>query len=192
MRSSKRLVRFGPKLNTIPILAKHDCGWGIMSSRSSNRPRELRRRVNLRARMRANAGWSDAAILNISSRGMMISAPRNSGMGSTVELWLGRQRLVATVVWRNGGNAGLSAQELIPVDELLASDKGQSLRVTAEPWQGQERRARPRGHDESRQSARWMEFCSIGLVAAALSLGALGLVGQAFARPLIKIHQVLG
>ena len=164
----------------------------IMSSRSSNRPRELRRRVNLRARLHANAKWSDASIVNISSHGMMINAPRSGGMGSTVELWLGRQRIVATVVWRNGTHAGLSADDFIPVDDLLASDKGSSLQLTAEAWPSAERRARPRRHEESRQAGRWMEFCAIGLIVLGLSLGALGLVGQAFARPLARIHQVLG
>lgn len=163
-----------------------------MSNRSSNRPRELRRRVNLRARMHADAKWSDTSILNISSRGMMINAPRSSAMGSTVELWFGRQRIVGTVVWHNGTHAGVSAEDFIPVEDLLASDKGSNLQLTNEPWPAAERRARTRRHEESRQAGRWMEFCAIGLIALGLSLGALGLVDQAFARPLAKIHQVLG
>jgi hypothetical protein len=163
-----------------------------MNIRSSNRPRELRRRVNLRARLHANSKWSDASILNISSRGMMINAPRGSGAGSTVELWFGRQRIVGTVVWHNGTHAGVSADGFLPVEDLLASDKGSNLQFTIEPWPAAERRALPRRREESRQSGRWMEFCAIGLIAFCLSLGALGLVGQAFARPLAKVHQVLG
>ena len=163
-----------------------------MNSRSSNRPRELRRRVNLRARLHANAKWSDASILNISSRGMMINAPRSSAKGSTVELWFGRQRIVGTVVWHNGVHAGVSADDFIPVEDLLASEIGPSLQLTAAPWPATERRARPRRHEESRQWGRWMEFCAIGLIALGLSLGALALVGSAFARPLAQIELVLG
>ena len=46
----------------------------------------LRRRVLLPARMRTSAGWSDACILNVSSRGALIHAKRPITQGSVVEL----------------------------------------------------------------------------------------------------------
>ena len=67
------------------------------------RPRELRRRVKIQARVRATGGWADACILNVSSRGMMINAARPSSIqGNTIELWHGERLVMATVVWRKG------------------------------------------------------------------------------------------
>ena len=95
----------------------------LTAFRSQQRPRELRRRVMVRARMRAQSGWSDACILNVSSRGMLINASAPAVQGSTIEVWHGEHLIVATVMWRNGTRAGLHANERIPVEEILALAK---------------------------------------------------------------------
>src|SRR6476620_6966995 len=96
------------------------------------RPRELRRRVMLRTRMRAMSGWTDACILNVSSRGMMINAPAAiAAEGARVELWHGERLIVATVVWRKGTRAGIQAEDRIPVDEILSISQSSSLQLTA-------------------------------------------------------------
>ena len=50
------------------------------------RPRELRRRVVIPARLRTGAQWTDACILNISSRGLLIRTARPVPEGSFVDV----------------------------------------------------------------------------------------------------------
>jgi len=60
------------------------------------------------ARLRDGASWSDACILNISSRGMMIHTGRPIRRGCEVELRRGEHMIVARVMWRDGARAGLA------------------------------------------------------------------------------------
>jgi|SRR5579884_2832128 len=157
------------------------------------RPRELRRRVMLRARMRSMAGWSDACILNISSRGLMINAPSAcAAKDSTVELWHGEQVIVATVVWRKGSRAGLQTEERVPVDDILAMSQSPSFQLTAAQWPEVDRRKKPRPASESRDRGRLVEFVGVGLMAATLAAGALMMVEQGFARPVAAVQAALG
>jgi hypothetical protein len=75
-------------------------------SDAGHRPRELRRRVVLPARMLLGSAWSDACILNISSRGMLIQASRGVPQGSAIELHRGDYVVLAHVVWRHGALPG--------------------------------------------------------------------------------------
>lgn len=148
------------------------------------RSRELRRRVMLRARLRASSGWSDTCILNVSSRGLMIHAAGSASKGSTIELWHGEHRIVATVVWRKGSQAGLRTEEPVPVEDILALGSGPSLQLTAGPWPQVDRRKAPRTSDDARPRGRAIEFAGIGIIAASLAIGVSGMVEEALAKPL--------
>ena len=161
--------------------------------RSDRRPRELRRRVMLRARLRAMSGWSDACILNVSSRGLMINAPSAlAAQGSTIELWHGDRVIVATVVWRKGSRAGLQAEDRVPVDEILAISQSPALQLTAGSWPDVERRRNPRMHDNGRPRARLVEFAGSVAIACGLALSAFVFVEHAFVGPLQHIQAALG
>jgi len=95
------------------------------------KPRELRRRVILPARLRMGAHWSDACILNISSRGLMIQASRAAPEGSVIELWKGDYVIVARVVWRKGVRAGLCSDDRVPVEEIMSLAQSPGLQLTA-------------------------------------------------------------
>jgi hypothetical protein len=159
---------------------------------SGHRPRELRRRVVLPARVRLGSAWSDACILNISSRGMMIQATRGAAQGSIVELSRGDQVILARVMWRDGARAGLQVDDHLPVDDILSLSQAPGLQLTAANAQLLERRKHPRTHDSSRLRARAMEFVCIALIGASLSAAALSMVQFAFARPLAVIEAALG
>ena len=78
----------------------------------------------LHARMRASTGWTDACILNVSSRGLLINASATGAVtGSEVELRHGAHVIVAEVVWRKGTRAGLRTDQRVPVDEIMALSK---------------------------------------------------------------------
>ena len=141
----------------------------------------------LPARMRTAVGWSDARILNVSSRGLMVHASLSALECGVVELWHGNHAISARVVWREGTKAGLQAEERISVDEILSLGGSASLPLSSEPYRGVERRKRPRTSDYSRIQARAVEFASIAIIAATLAIGFFFWVGEAFAEPLTAV-----
>ncbi|MFL6732911.1 MAG: PilZ domain-containing protein [Sphingomicrobium sp.] len=163
-----------------------------MNFRMSQKPRELRRRVNIRARLRAKGGWTDARILNVSSRGLLISAAARSPVqGTTIELWHGDHVIVGTVVWQEGARVGVHSSARVPVDDIMELGDTSSLRAPGGEWPKVERRKRPRSHDESRLRGRAIEFAGVAFVAMLLAAGATVLVQDAFARPLNRIDAAL-
>lgn len=147
----------------------------------------------LRARLRALSGWSDACILNVSSRGLMINAPcAVAAQGSTIELWHGDRMIVATVVWRRGSRAGLQAEDRVPVEEILAGSESDSLQLTATLWPDVERRRKPRTGGNGRVRARAIELAGVATIAVLLAGGACLMVKHAFARPLALVQSSLG
>src|SRR5690348_5809364 len=93
-------------------------------SRPVHKPRELRRRIVAAARLRDENCWSDASILNVSSRGLQIHTTRPLQQGSWVEVRRGDLAISAQVVWRNGARAGLRSDGRIPVEALAAGEIG--------------------------------------------------------------------
>ncbi len=145
----------------------------------------------LRARLRGLSGWSDACILNVSSRGLLVNAPAPGVAGNRIELWHGEHVIVATIVWRKGTRAGLRSEGRIPVEEIMALSRAPMLQLTAQPWPGVERRKTQRPRLESRQFGRILEFAGVLLVALVLVAGAQAMVQSAFARPLAAIEAAL-
>lgn len=166
----------------------------MLASRNRNdRPRELRRRVVLPARLRSGAQWSDACILNISSRGLMIQAGRAGPEGTLVELRRGNLVIIAHVVWRDGARAGLATDDRLPVDEILSIGQSSALQLVASNGALIDRRKRPRQEaGDARLRGRALEFLGVGAIAILLSLGVWLLAKQAFAEPLARIEAALG
>jgi hypothetical protein len=163
-----------------------------MGARTSSKPqrqRELRRRVLVPARLRHGSSWSDVCILNVSSRGLMIHTGRAIAHGSRVEVRRGDHVIIAQVVWREGGRAGLRAEDRVPVEDIVTLGQSPSLQLTAA---NSERRKHPRSDDHSRIRGRAIEFCGFALIAAALTGAGLSMVGAAFARPLAAVSAALG
>ena len=154
----------------------------------AHRPRELRRRVVMPARLRHGSSWSDACILNISSRGLMIHTGRSIAQGSQVEICRGDHVISARVVWRDGGRAGLKTDERVPVEEIVTLAKTSPLQLTAVP---DGRGKKPRNHDRSRSRGRSIEFVGVLVIALSLAGAGLTMVESAFARPLALVAAVL-
>ena len=139
------------------------------------------------------AHWSDACILNISSRGLMIQASRAAPEGSVIELWKGDYVIVARVVWRKGVRAGLQSEDRVPVEEMMSLAQAPGLQLTARPARPPyERRRRPRTNEDSRIRGRMIEFASAVLIATTFAGFAYTLVEQALARPLAAVRSALG
>ena len=153
------------------------------------RPRELRRRVVLPARLLHGSSWSDACILNVSSRGLMIHTGRPLAKGTEIELRRGCHVIVARVMWRDGARAGLRSDTLLPIAEIVTLGRSPTLQLTAAKG---ERRRHPRQEDASRIRGRWVEFA--GVLAFVLTLAGAGvsMIDAALARPLNAVVAALG
>src|SRR4051794_1216719 len=109
---------------------------------SNHRPREMRRRVVLPARLRSSAGRTDTCILNISSRGLLIHSARTGPQGSKVELCRGDLAIVACVVWQDGARAGLRTEDRVPVEDMLSFRGSTALGSVASSSGGEDQRKR--------------------------------------------------
>lgn len=153
--------------------------------------RELRRRVLLRARVRSGSAWSDASILNVSSRGLLINSatairPPSAG---TIEIRHANHVIVAEIVWSSGTRLGLRTENRVPVDEILAIGNAAAHQVTAKQWPHAERRKLSRGHDDSRLRGRAFEFIGIAIVAASLGILVASLVQQVLGLPMAAVDR---
>ena len=144
------------------------------------------------ARLRSSGGWTDACILNISSRGLMIHSSRAGPQGSTVELWRGEHVIVARVMWQDGARAGLQTDDRLAVEDILTLGSSAAMSLTAPENVAIDRRARPRDEPDRRSQGRMVEFAGVVVVGCTLAASAYGMIEQAFARPLAMIHSALG
>lgn len=140
------------------------------------------------ARLRHGASWSDACILNVSSRGLMIHTGRPIARGTEVEIRRGDHVIVARVMWREGARAGLKAEERVPIEEIVTLGKSPALQLTAA---GGERRKHPRPEERSRMRGRSVEFAGVLVIAASLAGAGFTMAQSAFARPLAAVAAAL-
>jgi hypothetical protein len=141
------------------------------------------------ARLRHGAAWTDACILNISSRGLMIHTGRQIAKGTQVEVRRGDHIIIARVVWREGGRAGLRAEDRVPVDEIMTLRRSPCLQLTARPV---ERRRYPRSAERNRLRGKAAQFATVATISACLAAAGLSMVQAAFARPLEMVSAALG
>ena len=163
----------------------------IAAASSSLKSREPRINVVVPVRLRMGARWSDACILNVSSRGVLIHTPEPPQRGSYVELRREDKVIIGRVMWANGSRAGLRAQDRVPVEAIVTARAAQARRLTARPTGGVERRRVPRDHERSRLRGRAMEFASVAAIGATLSVAAFSMVAQALAEPLSRVRTAL-
>lgn len=162
-----------------------------MSGRRSSRkhkPRELRRRVIVPARLRHGATWSDTCILNVSSRGLLIHTGRPIRGGNEVELRRGDHMILARVVWSDGARAGLQSLDLVPVEDIALLGRA---RAPEAPASMGERRRHPRSRQSTRLRRRAMEFVGVLGIVGSLAAAGLTMVDSAFARPLMLVTSAL-
>ena len=163
------------------------------ASTSAEKPREWRRKVQVSARMRSPAGWGDARIVNVSSRGMQIWTAQPAAPGTTIELRRGDQVIVARVVWQHGRRAGLRSDTVLPVTDLMcSSEKLGEPEPAWSPAAGSRRRSPRIDEAGIAYRARAMQFAAVvavvGFAASWIGLVALETLGA----PLRQMQQVLG
>ena len=156
--------------------------------------REVRRKVLIKTRMCVGSAWSDAAVLNISSRGLLLSSNQPSPKrGAYLEVRRGPHIVVGRVIWSDGHCFGVKAQDCIEVEDFVRNKHGKAVANDVPP--AAERRAAPRGHEhrheQHRNVARTLQFASFAIIGAAAAMFAFGSVARLFAMPLASVETIL-
>lgn len=154
--------------------------------------REERRKVLIRATMRAGGPRTDVCIRDISTRGIMAQASAPPPRGTYVDLDCAGHQIVGMVIWRRERRFGIRTRERINVAALAG-------RIAPEILAPQRRRTGPSPlaaagarAGASRTVAGRMEFALVAVFAAALVAG-LGITAfQALSRPLDAVSALLG
>ena len=146
----------------------------------------------LPARMRSASGWSDACILNISSRGLLVFSSGSATPGSFVEVRRGGQLVVARVVWRKNQRIGLCSPDPVRVEDIISSQTAASAVQATAARPKFDRRCVPRSADRSRSQGRAMEFMGTLLVGSSIVLVAAVYAVDVLARPMLVIRAALG
>jgi hypothetical protein len=97
------------------------------------RAREHRRKVLIRAKMRAGGLPIDACIRDISSKGLMIQTKVPPPRGTYVEIIAGNQTIVGRVVWGNDMRFGILTRDKLPIDMIVGELRGPAARQGADP-----------------------------------------------------------
>ena len=160
----------------------------------ADKPREWRRKVLVSARMRSPAGWGEARILNVSSRGMMIRTVHPAQTGSMIELRRGDQVIFAKVVWQSGTRAGLRSNSIVPVTDLMCMSE--KLGDPPALWSPMVPAARGRVAciDEAAVAyrSRVMQFAAITAIAGIVAIGLGSMAAEILGAPLNEMRLALG
>jgi hypothetical protein len=94
-------------------------------------------------------------------------------------------------MWRDGARLGLAAEDTLPVEDIVILGRASGAEFQTADGPPRERRFE-RINSESRLRSRALQFASMALIGAALSLNAASLVAEAFARPIERVAAALG
>lgn len=163
----------------------------------SLRQREPRKPVRIGVRLKDDAGWCDAQLVNVSSRGVMALISEPPRRGSYVEIRRGSYVMIGRVAWSGADRIGVSVREKILLDDLLQPvTPGRKAKRPDADCQVRVCEPRKPTVDEraaaSARFARAFDFGAIALAAIALAVVASGLVASAFADPVSEVERVLG
>jgi hypothetical protein len=149
----------------------------------------------INARVRIGASWSDALILNMSSKGLLVRSDQSADRGSYLEIHRGSHIIVARVIWSKSGRFGVQTQDPVPAASLIRDPDEVSIQAKPAAPGVRERRGTPRPaeirHQDSRHQARAREFAAIALACGFSALFAGNLIVEVVAKPLGEAQAAL-
>ena len=152
--------------------------------------REPRRKVTIRASMRAEGPPLDVCVRDISSRGLMIQTRTPPPRGTYVQIECAGHEIVGIVVWRREHRFGVNTCERIDAS-ALARERRPRI-ATPKPGGGVARAVSARVTPQGRMFAQRMEFAIVATFAIVL-VGALGAVAfETLSRPIAAVSAALG
>lgn len=160
------------------------------------KPREPRRKVRIKARMRLDGVWGDVCICNISSRGLLLQTCAAPPRGTYVELFRGQHIIVARVVWAADRQFGVHTQDRINIDAVVESTPSATAGPAAAGKPPFERRTRSRPSaaelaGRSRLISRAFEFGCIALFCVSTGVVLFSFVERTLRSPLDRVKTEL-
>jgi hypothetical protein len=162
----------------------------------SQRQREPRKPVRVPVRLKDDAGWCDAQIVNVSERGLMAMCAEPPPRGSYVEIRRGGYVMVGHVAWTADDRFGARVRERIVLDDLLRPVV--PGRTSQRPGAECEVRVRtpraPTLEERAAASARFaraFDFAAVAIAASVMAVLATTVVTAVFSEPLVKVERVL-
>lgn len=161
------------------------------------RKREPRKSVQIGVRLKDDAGWSDAQILNVSSRGVMALCTDPPVRGSYVEIRRGTYLMIGRVAWTGTDRIGVHVRERIAIEDLLepVTPGRRAPRPAATSVQMRLHQPRKPSTEErtaaSHRFARAFNFVAIGIVAGGMAIFASDVASDALAEPLSHVANAL-
>ncbi len=158
------------------------------------KPREPRRKVMISARLRDGVGWSDARILDVSSRGLLLRASKTPERGSYVEVCKGPYRIVARVIWVQQDRFGVRTQDTLPIDAITNGVEPSSPEAQNLSPERSLKQREPTSAEQLERSRTWasaMQFLWVAGFGAAAATLVFDTVKSALARPLSVISAEL-
>lgn len=149
--------------------------------------REPRRKVMISARLRDGFGWTNVRILNVSSRGLLLHAPKTPDRGAYVEVCRGPHRIVARVMWVHQDRFGVYTQDAVAIDAIAGGGEVATPRAESLTLDRRSKRRRPTAEERGERSRQWasaMQFLWIAGFGAAAATLAFGTVKGALSGPL--------
>ncbi|MBU6269156.1 MAG: PilZ domain-containing protein [Sphingomonadales bacterium] len=112
--------------------------------------REPRTRVMMQGRLRARGPEHDACLLDVSSRGLLMTADLPPPRGSFIEVRVNRHSLVGQVEWAEARRFGVVLQDRIDTDALIRGGDEITLKGRATAQSATYRAARASAPDIAR------------------------------------------
>lgn len=164
------------------------------------KPREPRRKVLIKARMRLNGGFRDVRIRDISSKGLLLEADLAPQRGTYLEVFRGRHLIIARVVWSQENRFGVLAQDRMNIEAIVSEpDRSGVRRIDPTSGLPEERRSEPRltSREISRRAthSRYMsaalQFVFMVMLGLSGAVTLFGVVSQSFATPMRIVSENL-
>jgi hypothetical protein len=154
--------------------------------------REPRRKVLIRATMRAGGPRTDVCIRDVSARGMLVQASAPPPRGTYVDLDCAGYQIVGVVIWHKERRFGIRTRERINVAALAGRIPPEILIPHRRGSRASPPAAMRGGGGASRALAGRMEFALVAAFAAALVAGLGMTVFETLSRPFEAISALLG
>jgi hypothetical protein len=156
------------------------------------RAREQRRKVLIRAKVRAGGLPIDACIRDISSKGLMIQAKVPPPRGTYVEIVTPSHTIVGRVVWGRDMKFGISTQDKLHIDMIVGERREPNAPAAPDPrLNAAFTPAQPRAAAFRRSHAKALEFAAL-ILFGLMMVGALGMASyQTLAQPFSSVAERL-
>lgn len=154
--------------------------------------RDPRRSTFLKVHIRADTGWSEAIVCNVSGHGMMLRGEDLPRRGSFIEIASGTVAVAGQVRWSLAGRCGVRTREAVDLATLLgepAGDDHLAAPPAASRRQGSSPRARPAADGKAMARALDLALTLTLLIAGAGLIGTA--VTEMLGKPLDRIGSEL-